>query len=53
MNKYKCTIYGCENIMSAPEFKASDGICRDHRKSFHTRAREGWNNWDSPQMKLG
>lgn len=31
-NKYRCLISGCENTMSAPEWKAGDGICRSHRE---------------------
>ena len=30
-NRYKCVISGCENILTAPEFHAADGICRSHR----------------------
>jgi hypothetical protein len=54
MNKYQCTEYGCENVMSAPEYEAGDGICRDHRRNEHNtylRGLERFTQWASPQRQ--
>jgi len=50
MNKYRCQSVGCWNYVPAPEWKAGDGLCRDHRHSgLHNTGLEGLMQWASPK----